>query len=91
MALRDLTDPDAVEEAIEEFQRVGRDKFLSKYGFGRAAGYFIRVGNELLDSKAVAGAAHGYQFPRLGPLKKGDFSGGEATVKRIAERSGVRR
>jgi hypothetical protein len=35
---------------------------------------------QLYDSKAIAGAAVGYQFPADGPLSAADFSGGEATV-----------
>jgi hypothetical protein len=35
---------------------------------------------ELCDSKAIAGAAFGHQFPAEGPLKAGDLSGREATV-----------
>jgi hypothetical protein len=34
----------------------------------------------MCDSKAVVGAAYGYQFPEEGPLTPGNFSGGEATV-----------
>ncbi len=59
MALADLTDPSAVDRAIEEFNRLGRTAFLAKYGFGRAREYMLRdsQGN-LYDSKAVVGAAH---------------------------------
>ena len=35
---------------------------------------------QLCDSKAIVGAAFGFQFPKNGPLKPEDFSGGEATV-----------
>ena len=35
---------------------------------------------QLCDSKAIVGAAFGFQFPQNGPLKPADFSGGEATV-----------
>lgn len=35
-------------------------------------------GHKLYDSKAIAGAAHGYQFGSS--LTARDFSGGEATV-----------
>ena len=44
--------------------------------------------NERFDSKAVAAAAHGTQFPKEGPLKAGQFSGGDATVRRKLEELG---
>jgi len=78
MALTDLTDRASVLKAIDEFDRHGRDAFLSKYGFGKATGYFVEHAGNLYDSKALAGAAHGYQHGS--PLKHTEFSGGEATV-----------
>ncbi len=83
MALSDLTDPSAVDRAIQEFDRLGRTAFLAKYGFGRAREYMLRdsEGN-LYDSKAIVGAPHGFQHPCRGPLRSGDFVGGEATVER---------
>ena len=85
MALTDLTSREAVGRALDEFEALGRQAFLRKYGFGEAREYFIRRGNQLYDSKAIVGAAHGFQFPHWGPLKPGDFSGGEATVQRKLE------
>ena len=82
MSLGDLTDRHAVESAIEEFDRIGRDAFLAKYGFGPARSYFLLYRGFRYDSKAVVGAAHGYQFPSAGPLRQHDFSGGESTVAR---------
>lgn len=76
MALRDLSDPDAVEMAIQEFDELGRAAFLEKYGFGPAKGYLIRVNGNDYDSKAIAGVAHGYQFPDRGVLAPSDFTGG---------------
>jgi hypothetical protein len=40
------------------------------------------------DSKAIAGAAVGFQYPDAGPLLAKDFSGGEATVKARLESLG---
>ena len=88
MSLRDITDPRAVRSAIEEFRTLGRDTFLAKYGFGPARDYFLVDRNERFDSKAVAAAAHGTQFPKEGPLKAGQFSGGDATVRRKLEELG---
>jgi 5-methylcytosine-specific restriction protein A len=83
MPLSDLT-ASAVNEAIEEFDRLGREQFLRKYGFGRARSYVLRKEGHSYDSKAIAGAAHGY-LPGQVALAPKEFFGGEATVKRILE------
>lgn len=84
MGLTDLTRP-SVLQAIAEFDRLGRDAFLRKYGFGRSTGYFLSHDGTLYDSKAIAGAAHGYLSSLDGPLRFNDFSGGYATVKPVLE------
>lgn len=81
MGLADLTS-ESILQAVEEFDRLGREEFLSRYGFGPARSYFLDHAGRLYDSKAIAGAAHGYALPGLGPLRPADFSGGEATVGR---------
>jgi hypothetical protein len=78
MTLADLTDRQAVLKALSEFDAVGREAFLAKYGFGWATGYFVLHEGRLYDSKAIVGAAHGYQHGT--PLKSKEFSGGAATV-----------
>jgi hypothetical protein len=88
MALADLTESTAVLRAIEEADALGRQSFLDKYGFGPSRDYFLSYGGKLYDSKAIVGAAHGYQHPALGPLKSNDFSGGEPTVQRKLEQLG---
>jgi hypothetical protein len=81
VALSDLTSATAVEAAMDEFDEIGREAFLSKYGFGKARRYFIRRDGKYYDSKAIAAAAMGYQDPEGGPLASGDFSGGEHGAK----------
>jgi 5-methylcytosine-specific restriction enzyme B len=88
MALADLTDSAAVLKAIEEADALGRKAFLDKYGFGASHGYFVQHNGNLYDSKAIVGAAHGFQHPTEGPLKATDFSGGEQTVMRKLEQLG---
>ena len=85
MALADLTSSNAVLRAVEEFDRIGQQAFLTKYGFGRAREYFLYYNGNLYDSKAIVGAAHGFQYPSQGPLGPHDFSGGERTVQRKLE------
>ena len=57
--ITDLT-PEAVRQAIAEFDRLGRDSFLNTYGFGKARGYFLVHNGQAYDSKAIAGVAHQY-------------------------------
>lgn len=81
----------AVDQALSEFREVGQTQFLTKYGFGKAREYFVRdpVSGNLFDSKAIAGAAYGYQFPEQGPMTSDDFSGGEVNVAARLERVGL--
>lgn len=88
MALADVTDPTAVLRAIEEADTLGRQAFLDKYGFGPSHKYFLLNEGKRYDSKAIVGAAHGYQHPDLGPLKSNEFSGGEQTVQKKLEQLG---
>ncbi len=88
MALRDLT-ASSVLKALEEFDRIGRDAFLDKFGFGKAHDYFLVKDGVSYDSKAIAGAAHGY-LPGFSALAANDFSGGEATVKKTLENLGFK-
>ncbi|CAE6801884.1 HNH endonuclease [Paraburkholderia domus] len=90
MAFADVNDPAAVLKAVEEFDRTGRDPFLEHYGFGKARDYFLAIDGKRYDSKAIFGAAHGYQFPELGPLGWRDFNGGATTVERKLEGMGFR-
>ncbi len=79
MSLSDLTQ-EAVEKAIAEFDHLGRKAFLKKYGFSAARTYVLQIDNRSYDSKAIAGAAHGY-LPGHTALRSGKFSGGESTVQ----------
>jgi len=77
-----LQSPLAVQAALDEFARLGRSAFLERYGFGKSRDFLVKnpANGQLCDSKAVVGAAYGFQYPDQGPLKPADFSGGEATV-----------
>lgn len=86
MALSDLT-ADAVMKAIKEFDAIGRDVFLHKYQFGKARGYLLQHSGKAYDSKAIAGAAHGYLLGQKA-LAADQFSGGAATVQKVLEALG---
>lgn len=81
MAWADLSDRSAVLEALAEFELLGREPFLAKYGFGHANRYALLHEGKEYDAKAIIGAAHGYQFPNQGPLTSDDFSSSVRTVK----------
>ena len=85
MGLSNIRDRQAVLDAIDEWKLIGEENFLKKYGFGRARHYWLIHEGEPYSSKAIVGAAHGYARPDLGPLKAGDFSGGEASVMKKLE------
>lgn len=72
----------AVQAALDEYHALGQKAFLAKYGFGKSRDYLVRNPHtgELADSKAIIGAAFGFEHPSEGPLAAADFSGGEATV-----------
>ena len=80
MTLESIT-RETVLAAVEEYDRLGRDAFLAKYGFGPAREYFLEIGGRLYDSKAICGAARGFVHPDRGPLSADEFSGGSATVE----------
>ena len=86
--LSQLTDANAVRRAIAEYEELGRDEFLRKYGYERSRRYFLQADGHEYDSKAIVGAAFGFQHPDRGPLKPNDFSGGDATVRTTLERLG---
>lgn len=69
-----ITDREAVEDALSEFDRIGRFTFLEKYGFGEAREYFLVTDTGTYDSKAIFAAA--YEREHGVRLSSDDFSGG---------------
>lgn len=78
LGLAELT-RDSVLQAMNEYSRLGRDHFLQKYGFGKAQDYFLLQDATSYDSKAIAGAAHGY-LPGKQPLRREAFHGGKPVI-----------
>jgi hypothetical protein len=85
-----LSDRTAVERAMDEYDQIGDKAFLEKYGHDPNKGLVVIRNGERYDSKAIFGAAWGYQFPEEGPLAATDFSGGYATVVKYLERLGFK-
>lgn len=67
--------------AIEEYDQLGRNAFLERYGYREARDYFILHNGRRYDSKAIAGVAH--QGVDGQALRASEFSGGAATVGRV--------
>jgi 5-methylcytosine-specific restriction enzyme A len=86
MGWRDVT-REAVLAAVAEYDELGQDDFLRKYGFDRARSYLLIHDGRAYDSKAIVGAAHGFLRGET-PLTPLQFSGGEATVGRLLRRLG---
>jgi hypothetical protein len=83
MSVNLLTSREAVLEAIREWDQLGRDAFLRKYGYGSAKSYFVQHDGRGYDSKAIAGVAVGKQFPERGALRNNEFSGGEVVKHKL--------
>jgi hypothetical protein len=62
-ALTKLTNREAVEQAMVEYDRLGRAAFLEKHGFRRARDYYIDHKDRYCDSKAIAEVAYGIEHP----------------------------
>lgn len=80
MALADIT-KEAVESALLEYDQLGADAFLVKYGFAPAKRYWLELDGRRYPSKAIAGVAHRY-IDGSQPLPSASFTGGEASVGR---------
>ncbi len=81
VALRELSRHEIL-QAVAEYDRLGQERFLEKYGFGMARSYRLVVDGKTYDSKAIVGAAYGF-LPGRESLAAADFSGGAATVGRL--------
>jgi 5-methylcytosine-specific restriction protein B len=96
VALAELTDPEAIRQAMAEADRMGEKQFRDKYGFLPSRRFRIAHEGKTYPSKPILAAAHGIQFPSQGPLRPRDFSGGPETTSKarklgftiVDERSG---
>jgi MoxR-like ATPase/predicted RNA-binding protein with PUA-like domain len=70
-----------VEQAMDEYDALGRNAFLAKYRFGPSRRYLVLRDGRSYDSKAIAGAAVGFEHPQRGPLTSEEFTGGESGAK----------
>jgi hypothetical protein len=77
---------EAVLAAIAEYDKLGREAFLTKYGFGPAREYLLLHKGKEYDSKAIVGAAYGYQHPDERALAPNEFTGGVHSTVKVLER-----
>ncbi|MFE1822042.1 HNH endonuclease [Streptomyces anulatus] len=77
---------DGVFKALTEYDELGQDGFLSKYGYKPATGYFLLHEERTYDSKAIAGVAHKFDQGRA--LKPDELSGGRSHAARWLARLG---
>lgn len=67
--------------AINEYDEVGQDEFLVRYGFAPLREYVLRHADHSYDSKAVLGAALGYATGTAATAA--EFSGGKDGAARV--------
>ncbi|WLQ33593.1 HNH endonuclease [Streptomyces castrisilvae] len=77
---------DGVLKALLEYDELGRDLFLTKYGYKPATGYLLLHEERTYDSKAIAGVAHKFDQGRA--LKPEELSGGRSHAARWLARLG---
>jgi 5-methylcytosine-specific restriction protein A len=87
MANAAQTNRDAVLAAVAEFDSLGRETFLNRYGFKPARTYFLEYDGREYDSKAIVGVAYGYAN-NTAALAPKDFSGGDAAAANVLRRLG---
>jgi 5-methylcytosine-specific restriction protein A len=85
VALTDISRNDVL-KAIAEYDQLGREEFLSRYGFGEARQYLLLHEETFYDSKAIVGVAHKYATGTA--LAAREFSGGEQHAVRVLNRRG---
>ncbi|WP_051782278.1 MULTISPECIES: HNH endonuclease [unclassified Streptomyces] len=77
---------DGVFSALSEYDELGQDGFLSKYGYKPATGYLLLHGDRTYDSKAIAGVAHKFDQGRA--LRPDELDGGRSHAARWLARLG---
>ena len=80
----------ALERAMEEFDRVGRAKFLKGHKAPQAHNCFIDYGSHYYDALAIASAAHALEYPAAPPLAARPTIANEHAARLALERLGVR-
>lgn len=69
--------------SIKEYDKVGKDNFLNKYGYKDSRKYYLSYNGKEYDSKAIVGVAFQYEYPTEPYLQSTEFSGGKNTVVKL--------
>jgi len=85
MTIADVTSPEAVRAAAREFDALGEEAFLYEYDFGPPGKCVVVIDGRLYPAEALLGAAHGHQYPEIGPLADSDFGGLSTTAGKLRE------
>lgn len=67
--------------AIEDYDRLGPDRFFAEHGFAPTTTYELAWENRLYPPKAILGAA--YEFATGARLASGDFEGGRSGAVKV--------
>jgi hypothetical protein len=70
-----------VEQAIEEYDRLGPERFFAEHGFAPTTTYDLVWNERLYPPKAILGTA--YQFATGQRLASGDFEGGRSGAVKV--------
>lgn len=77
---------DDVLHAIQEYDRLGPERFFSKHGFGPSRSYELVWDERHYPHKAILGVA--YEFATGQRLASGDFEGGKSGAVAVLRKLG---
>ena len=77
---------DDVLRAIQEYDRLGSDRFFAQHGFGPSRSYELVFDGRSYPHKAILGTA--YEFATGQRLASGDFEGGKSGAVKVLEKLG---
>ncbi len=81
MAFWDAVRPHHVRQTAAEYDKLGQNEFLARYGFGRARTHLLIIDAKAYDSKAILGVA--YRHATGQPIRPEGFSGGAIGAARV--------
>jgi hypothetical protein len=82
----DKVSQDNVLRALEEYDRLGPERFFSAHGFAPTTTYDLVLDERRYPPKAILGAA--YELATGERLASGDFEGGKSGAVKVLERLG---
>jgi hypothetical protein len=80
-----VTDADVL-RAIEEYDKLGPERFFSEHGFAPTTTYDLVWNERRYPPKAILGTA--YEFSTGQRLASGDFEGGKSGAVKVLEKLG---